>query len=85
MSRTLKITFQPTPGYYQDLSGEPTCKLCPAGSYCDPYEITGNTTGVITPTSCPRGYYCPSTTRYALQNPCAPGSFGNESSYASQS
>ncbi|XP_013387786.1 multiple epidermal growth factor-like domains protein 11 [Lingula anatina] len=51
--------------------------------YCDPHEL-GNVTGVVTPVMCPAGYFCPNNTQYATQNPCAPGSFSNNTGLAAQ-
>ena len=52
-------TYTPTlcpSGWYQDASGQWTCKPCPAGYYCD------NSYGVVVindTVKCPAGYFCP--------------------------
>ncbi|KAI0235934.1 hypothetical protein LSAT2_013520, partial [Lamellibrachia satsuma] len=51
--------------------------------YCDPYELN-NVTGIIVPVDCPPGYYCPTRTEFAYQNPCAPGTFSNTTQLTSQ-
>ncbi|CAH1797048.1 unnamed protein product, partial [Owenia fusiformis] len=71
-------------GQYQDQVGEATCMPCPTGKYCDPHELN-NVTGVIVPVDCPAGYYCPLSTEFAQQNPCAPGTFSNQTQLTQQS
>lgn len=66
-------------GSYAPNQGMGVCDGCPSGAYCDHYEL-GNVTGVVVPTPCPAGYYCPSRTEYATQNPCPPGTFSNDTS-----
>lgn len=55
------------------------CDDCPTGSYCDHYELN-NITGVVVPTPCPAGYYCPINTEFATQYPCPTGTFSNDTS-----
>ena len=57
--------------------------MCPAGSYCDPYELF-NSTGVISPVDCPAGFYCPAGTEFDYQNPCEPGTFSNVTQLTAQ-
>ena len=49
--------------------------------YCDPVEAAANlgvnSTGVITPSDCPKGYYCPVNTTSQYTYPCPPGTFNN--------
>jgi hypothetical protein len=63
-------------GFYQDEGGQATCDVCPAGKYCDPFELL-NATGVINPVECPKGFFCPNQTEFATQNPCDAGTFAN--------
>lgn len=63
------------PGEYQDEEGQYQCKVCPAGYYCDPAT---NLTGVIYPTKCLAGSYCPSGTKTGKQFPCPAGTYSNE-------
>ena len=63
--------------------GQATCDDCPLGKYCDPYELA-NVTGIIDPVECPMGYYCPTRTEFATQNPCSPGSYGNVTQLTAQ-
>ena len=63
-------------GTYAPNDGMANCDSCPAGSYCDHYEL-GNITGVIVPSPCPAGYYCPESTEYSTQNPCPNGTYSN--------
>lgn len=49
--------------------------------YCDPVEaaisLGVNSSGVITPSDCPTGHYCPTNTTSKFSNPCPPGTFNN--------
>lgn len=48
--------------------------------YCDPVEATvnaGHTTGVVSPTMCPQGYFCLLNTETKHEYPCPEGSYGN--------
>lgn len=49
--------------------------------YCDPVEesinLGVNSTGVVTPTHCPAGYYCPLNTVSKHSHPCPTGTFSN--------
>lgn len=63
-------------GYYNFLTGQATCAICPLRFYCDPWE-TGNITGIINPSMCPVGHYCPVGTEYSTQYPCLPGTYGD--------
>ena len=73
-------------GTYQPYKRKGFCYICPAGSYCDPNEARINMSGganisshgPTAPSDCPAGYYCPNGTRWAKQNPCPVGTFGNE-------
>ncbi|PIK33904.1 hypothetical protein BSL78_29274 [Apostichopus japonicus] len=64
-------------GTYNGQTGEDECEICPAGFYCDPTESGP----VITPASCPTGYYCPDGTGAAESQPCPPGTFGDTGGY----
>lgn len=81
-SQSCHICF--IPGYYQANVGQATCDVCPAGQYCDPYELF-NATGIIDPVSCPAGSYCPAGTEFANQNPCEPGTWSNVTQLTQQS
>ena len=60
-------------GTYQPYIRKGFCYTCPAGSYCDPNEARINQSsgsnssshGVVSPSDCPAGYYCPSATKAA--------------------
>lgn len=62
-------------GTYQDQVTQSTCKVCPAGYFCD------NTVSIVvldnSTTICPMGYYCPAGTRYNNEFPCPIGTFNN--------
>ena len=51
-------------------------------SYCDPVEAAAslgiNGTGVVTPTDCPQGHYCPLSTPSSTSYPCPIGTFNND-------
>ena len=51
-------------------------------SYCDPVEAAAslgiNGTGVVTPTDCPQGHYCPLSTPSRTSYPCPIGTFNND-------
>lgn len=71
-------------GTYQPYSRKGFCYTCPASSYCDPNEARQNMScegngscGVIAPSDCPAGYFCPNGTKWAKQYPCPVGTFGN--------
>lgn len=71
-------------GTYQPYSRKGFCYTCPAGSYCDPNEARQNLScvgndscGVIFPSDCPAGYFCPNGTKWANQFPCPVGTFSN--------
>ena len=70
-------------GNYQDDIAQPSCNLCPQGFYCDRFEDsqTCNTSGagVIVPSVCPQGSYCPPGTEYASQFLCPEGTYSNAS------
>ena len=61
-------------GKYNYQTTQATCLDCPAGKYCDPYEI-GNVTAIVTPLSCPAGYYCLLSTGYNMTYPCPSGTY----------
>ena len=63
-------------GYYNRESRQATCLTCPLQFYCDPWE-TGNITGIIDPSQCRKGHYCPLGTEYSTQYPCLPGTYGD--------
>ena len=75
------------PGSYQPDGGKGECFDCPAGSYCDPNEavlnnssgINSTSHGVVNPSVCPKGYYCPRNTTTYASFPCEKGYFGNKS------
>eukprot|EP01135_Chromosphaera_perkinsii_P006890 Nk52_evm45s621 gene=Nk52_evmTU45s621 len=56
-------------GFYQDQTGQSSCKTCPAGSYCD--SVTDPKAFV----DCPAGHYCPQRTKFATEFPCPKGTF----------
>ncbi|XP_062603182.1 uncharacterized protein LOC134264959 [Saccostrea cucullata] len=62
-------------GTYQDQVTQSTCKVCPAGYFCD------NTVSIVvldnSTTICPMGHYCPAGTRYNNEFPCPIGTFNN--------
>lgn len=62
-------------GTYQDQETQSSCKVCPAGYFCD------NTMGIVvldnSTTVCPMGSYCPTGTRYANEFLCPIGTFSN--------
>ena len=64
-------------GYYQDTTGQTSCKNCPAGSYCGA-SSTGLDGGISSPIICPIGYYCPINTGVYQLYPCPEGTYGNE-------
>ena len=68
-------------GTYQDVVGESSCKLCPEGFYCDSFEASSTCNisgqGVVIPSECPEGSFCPPGTEYATQYLCPEGTFSN--------
>ncbi|XP_077985306.1 uncharacterized protein LOC144439946 [Glandiceps talaboti] len=68
-------------GEYQDEIQQPTCKVCPAGYYCDAVEAATlygvPSHGVVIPVDCVAGYYCPSGTESEHQYPCLEGYYSN--------
>lgn len=71
-------------GTYQPYARKGFCYICPTGSYCDPNEVRQNMScegnvscGVIVPSNCLAGYFCPNGTKWARQYPCPVGTFGN--------
>ncbi|PIK41162.1 hypothetical protein BSL78_21986 [Apostichopus japonicus] len=61
-------------GWYQDQDGQPDCKECLPGFYCD------DTNGPVvnyTLYICPEGHYCPNGTQAATQYECPIGTFNN--------
>ena len=65
-------------GTYQDLTGQSSCKACPAGFYC----LANQTT--YANTLCPSGYFCPEGTTHSWQYPCPAGTYNpsnNSNSY----
>ena len=60
-------------GTYQDQTQQDSCKLCPAGYYCDTKDDLSEFTSYI----CPNGFYCPNGTRYATEFGCPNGTHGN--------
>ncbi|XP_070551430.1 uncharacterized protein [Ptychodera flava] len=73
---------EPCPsGEYQDEEGQPSCKSCPPGYYCDAVEAAVfygvSSHGVVIPTDCVAGYYCPQATEGKHQYPCLEGHFSN--------
>ena len=62
-------------GFYQDEANKDACNVCPLGFFCDNrIRVVSLNTSV-----CPPGYYCPLGTKYFLDNPCPPGTYGNVS------
>lgn len=80
-------------GYYQPDVGQGSCFLCPSGMYCDQNEAISEeqsgvgeaSHGVVTPKTCPAGYYCPNGTETATANPCPIGTYSNTTGLASES
>ncbi|XP_033122761.1 uncharacterized protein LOC117121631 [Anneissia japonica] len=68
-------------GTYQPEVEQAECDACPAGTYCDPYELE-NVTGIIVPMDCIPGHFCPNGTQYAQQNKCPVGTYSNKSNLA---
>ena len=72
-------------GEYQPYKQKGECLDCPPGKYCDPLEaaainasgVNSTTHGVVTPFTCPRGYFCPNRTATYKDFPCRKGYFGN--------
>jgi hypothetical protein len=58
-------------GTYQDQRGNDTCKMCPAGYYCDSNLNTS------VPQVCPVGYYCPAGSKFSSEHACPKGTFSN--------
>ena len=54
-------------GTYNLLTGKSSCSSCIQGSYC-----TGS---AASPQSCPKGYMCPTKTRFEKEFPCGPGTY----------
>ena len=63
------------PGTHQPSEGKASCEPCPAGSSCGGATIL-SWGGVVTPSPCEAGYYCPAGTASAHAFPCLPGSHG---------
>eukprot|EP00817_Percolomonadidae_sp_ATCC50343_P003418 CAMPEP_0117418838 /NCGR_PEP_ID=MMETSP0758-20121206/542_1 /TAXON_ID=63605 /ORGANISM="Percolomonas cosmopolitus, Strain AE-1 (ATCC 50343)" /LENGTH=4727 /DNA_ID=CAMNT_0005199587 /DNA_START=68 /DNA_END=14251 /DNA_ORIENTATION=+ len=61
--------------YYQNLAGESSCLLCPAGFYC------GASNGTANPVQCPSGYFCPNGTGSIIP-PCPIGTYSPNVSIA---
>ena len=61
-------------GFYQSATGQGTCLPCPPGFYCDSRDgvVVLNATMI-----CPKGHFCPGTTRFSFEYPCPIGSFNN--------
>lgn len=60
-------------GTYQDEIQQDSCKLCPAGYFCD----SSNDLSDFSSYNCPNGFYCPNGTRYATEFGCPNGTHGN--------
>lgn len=58
------------PGYYQDLTGQSSCKDCPVGYYC-PEEGMDD----YSANQCPAGYYCALNTADYGDYMCEPGEY----------
>ena len=69
------------PGSYQDEPVSESCKTCPTGFFCNSFETNTacieSTLGIITPSPCPEGYYCPENTSSMTQYPCPEGTFSD--------
>ncbi|XP_069750647.1 neurogenic locus notch homolog protein 4-like [Narcine bancroftii] len=63
-------------GFYQARAGQPDCKPCPTGAYCDSSELENR--GVEIPQHCPPGHFCPARTEFATQHKCPRGTFSNK-------
>ena len=59
------------PGTYNDIKGQPKCKECPQGFFCQKE--------CVLPETCPEGHFCPVGTQYAKQFPCPEGTYSNNS------
>ena len=58
-------------GTYNNLPGQATCFVCPAGYYC----LENSTT--YQDTVCPLGFYCLDGTKQPFEHPCPPGTYNN--------
>ena len=70
-------------GFYQDEVEQDTCKLCPAGVYCN--STIDPITTLFGTDLCPEGYYCPQGTEYSRQFPCPVGTFSNSTGLSNSS
>ena len=61
-------------GYYQDERGQPECKVCPAGFFCDKRT---EPVVVYKSSDCPVGHFCPPGTKFSVEYPCPVGTFSN--------
>ena len=61
-------------GFFQDEVGQDTCKICPAGFFCD---NTIEPVVLFNSSICPKGFVCPNGTQYNTRFPCNIGTFGN--------
>ena len=57
------------------MTGMYECNDCPAGYSCDP--VSQGVYGIIEPSLCNPGHYCPAKTQYITQYPCPPGTYSN--------
>lgn len=65
-----------------------TIMLLHAARYCNAAEATvdaGTETGVVTPKSCPQGYYCMLNTETKHEYACSAGTYGNNTELEIQS
>ncbi|XP_040182619.1 signal peptide, CUB and EGF-like domain-containing protein 1 [Rana temporaria] len=58
-------------GFYQDLERESSCKICPAGFYCNITELGGS----VTPQPCPAGHFCPKGSASGTMRRCPCGTY----------
>ncbi|KAM8927608.1 uncharacterized protein RCH25_007839 [Pelodytes ibericus] len=58
-------------GFFQDLEGAASCKVCPAGFYCDPTESGG----VFAPRECLVGHFCPEGSHSGGKHKCPRGTY----------
>ncbi|XP_042566185.1 multiple epidermal growth factor-like domains protein 6 [Clupea harengus] len=62
-------------GWFQDHTGQTECKPCPARFYCpSPHQEAG---GVVTPVTCPQGYFCPGDAPLDSPVPCPRGTYSS--------
>ncbi|XP_075046430.1 uncharacterized protein LOC142107145 [Mixophyes fleayi] len=58
-------------GFFQDLGRQSSCKICPAGFYCDTRELEGS----AVPQLCPAGHFCPRGSHSGVKQRCPRGTY----------